>query len=138
MSLKTWKKEYYSSPAAPRCRWPQQGMSQLEAAKLSLKKWKGLRGANLMEHNCTLGGGVLYGGRGSEFDLSALNCHLCAVNDLECDQCVLSKVRGGVRCSNQMTKEVDSPWMAMVKDNDVEPMIFWLKKAVKYAEENDL
>lgn len=138
MSLKTWKKEYYSSPAAPTCRWPQQGMSQLEAAKLSLKKWKGLRGANLMEHNCTLSGGVLYGGDGSEFNLSAPNCHLCAVNDPECDQCVLSKVRGGVRCSNQMTKEFESPWRAMVKDNDVEPMIFWLKKAVKYAEKNDL
>lgn len=138
MSLKTWKKEYYPRPCAPRCQWPQQGMSQLEAAKLSLKKWKGLRGANLMDHNCTLGNGTLYGTKGAELDLNAQNCHLCAVNDLECDQCVLSRVRGSVRCSNPTAKEVKSPWGAMTEDNDVEPMIFWLKKAVKYAEKNDL
>lgn len=142
MSINTWKKKYY--PVSASKFEGRAAYSQLEAAKHCLKKWKGLRQANLMEHHLTLKHGNIVDRNGNTFYTDGDSCALCQWNDApgiidKCKRCVLSKARGGFSCTcPRPDEENKSPFSAMRNHNNPEPIIFWLKKAVKLAEERQL
>lgn len=141
MSINTWKKKYY--PVNATAYLQHTAYSQLEAAKHCLKKWKGLRQANLMEHHVTLDCGNIAEQNVHSFVNDGESCALCQWNSSstgygKCESCVLAKVRGGVSCARSRHNEDMSPFAALQRHNNPEPMIFWLKKAVKLAEKRQL
>lgn len=130
--IKRWKEKYYPVPA-------QKVLTQ-DAAQHSLNKWKGARKKVLKKYGFvkppeslsirnTRGRTVI------TFDSST--CSLCyAFRDApptSCATCPLCIVRGGWTCAVPISAHEDeSPFTAAWKNNDVKPMIKWLKKAVKY------
>jgi len=134
-ALDKWKAKYYPTPAADAT--PQ------HAAAHSLKKWEGLRPAVLQEFGIKQQGAILLGDD-DEFSLTSSTCALCLnfigdvtfAEDKECAECPLAIVRGGMPCIAGMEYEYRSPWDEMVCGNNPEPMIVWLKQAVKYSKEN--
>lgn len=127
MSLKAWKKEFYSTPADK--------VSKKNAVAHSLKKWQGLTKANLKKH------GVRHdiddcGIEADKYTLS-IDCGTCALckhhyDDLtQCATCPLAIVRGKVRCDSITDSEAISPFSCWRSDFNPAPMIRWLKKALK-------
>ena len=134
-ALEQWKAKYYPTPAADAT--PQ------HAAAHSLKKWEGLRPEVLQEFGIKQYRSTLLGGD-DEFPLRSNTCALCLnfigdesfTEDKQCAKCPLAIVRGGVPCTAGMEYECRSPWDEMVRGNNPEPMIVWLKQAVEYSKEN--
>ena len=144
MSMKTWRKEFYPIHADK--------VPIEEAAQHSLQKWIGLRPENLAKHDVTMSGSEVYNNNfnaTNTLELSGQSCALCyhyLLSDLgpyepeepskahECFNCPLAIVRGGVPCDSARGDERYSPFAAKV--DTVEPMIFWLEKAVKLVRES--
>lgn len=128
MSLKTWKKEFYSQD-------PTKKMTKVAAVKHSIKKWKGLRPENLKKHG--LGYFDVKGlqdSDGDEFWVSSGSCALCRkyYDDEQqdknpCYRCPLYKSLGNIECDGVD----DMPFVLFVdNNNDPEPMIAALEKVL--------
>lgn len=118
MSAESWKAEFY----------PIQAKQVLyhRAAAHSLQKWIGLRVSNLDKHNLTA----------LPINVDSSTCALCLLNievDGDCENCALSRARGGVPCDQCRLDEADcgSPWNRWQVEDNPEPMIKWLELAVK-------
>lgn len=138
MSFATWAKEFYPFPAVE--------ATHAYAAEHSLKKWIGLREANLAAHGLRKASYSIVGeGHGgvqrTQLVIDYYSCSLCRrfieEDDLPtcCDRCPLSIVRGGVPCAIEMADELRSPYTAWTHGGDPEPMIMWLHKAAEYHKE---
>lgn len=133
MSLKTWRAEFYPVPASR--------VSKRDAAAHSLRKWLGARPAALRRHGfqslSKLMDAAIGSASGGEF--SARDCALCHRFQLEqceerCAKCPLAVVRNGIPCFDRMSGESVSPYCSVRAHADPEPMIRWLRKAVRYSE----
>ena len=121
MSLATWKKEFYRTPANK--------VSKRYALKHSLKKWLGLKPANKKKHGVVLRCSVLVDKKDEDkcFEFDCENCSLCChFNDdvLFCEKCPLVKT-GTPECA-----ALNSPWTKFHIKNTAAPMIKALQKAV--------
>jgi len=135
MSLATWKKEFYKTPA--------HRVSKRFAAKHSLRKWIGLKKSNLKKH------GVMIVNRESviniadkekwdgfvqdevkSVEIDESTCSLCANfadtanGDDICAKCPLCKM--GKTCG-----EENSPYDLFLSTGNVGPMVKALEKIVK-------
>lgn len=140
MSLATWKKAFYPVGASDKAA----SGTRLAAAKHSLRKWFGLRSANLAKHDV-----VRHGYRlttpdnldGGEPITIGTHCALCQYAKAKahsesdkCSHCPLYKVRGKVACDCSRDDEDRSPFAMLIHENNPEPMIQWLRKTVASLE----
>ena len=139
MSIKTWKEEFYSTPAADNASTP------LKAAKHSLKKWKGFTKENLAKHALRRKFYALYTKNGCKtMMLGGEDCALCHLgsseqteqkwqHDIEeiydgiCDYCPLYQATG------QSCESVGSSYRRFLDGHEPDEMIANLEKAVKHA-----
>jgi hypothetical protein len=140
MSIRTWKKEFYPIDADE--------TTKAKAIEHSLKKWIGLRKANLEKHRLQQGQflgasyGTLVSASGPVFTVDSRSCSLCFhyldkevsisgddSDDTPCTTCPLYKANGKRSCVNP-DGGVYSPYTAFVTGNDPEPMIALLEKAL--------
>jgi hypothetical protein len=142
MSIKTWKKEFYPTPANK--------VSERFALQHSLRKWLGLRKSALKRHNLYIHRGELYANEShalgdAKFVADSSTCSLCVryitylstsrAASFACGNCPLYLSRGEVPCYGSFTvgKEETSPYMSLVEKDDPEPMIKALQKAVRFV-----
>jgi len=142
MSIETWKQEFYAVEA--RVVGNDTDVVLLEH---SIKKWEGLQLESLERHKLIAfhnGDVVLYiknkgeQKRTNRFFIDGASCALCAkylhvANEPSCVSCPLSKVRGNVECDEKRKEEKFSPFLAWTEDAYPEPMLHWLRKALKVA-----
>jgi len=117
MSLASWKREFYRTPAK-KC-------SKRYALRHSLKKWTGLLRRNLRKHSIKLYGGYFLEDKDyNEFYINADTCALCVHYHDDCDKCPLGKYSGS--CDT-----IESPYNKFNKHNKVLPMINAIKATIK-------
>lgn len=128
MSIESWKAEFYSEPADE--------VPELLALAHSLKKWEGLREANLARHDLARCLKDLLGANSRTFTVNGKTCALChlymdvCANDDACAECPLRKVRGRP-CDLSRRPTESSPYEAYLFSGDPEPMIRLIKRAIK-------
>lgn len=135
--IKRWREKYYPVPAKK--------VAAQDAAQHSLTKWKGSRKKVLKKYGFVKPPRALrivspQGRTVITFDSST--CSLCYVfrkphtqplDVASCAGCPLCIVRGGWPCTLSISSyEYRAPFAAAEENNNVKPMIKWLKKAVKY------
>lgn len=121
MSLASWKKEFYRTPANK--------VSQRYALKHSIKKWVGLLSKNRRKHKVILESGILFDNTHNELYIGSESCALCErYCDEEgfCGNCPLSFVINS--SDNPSDNPCGDAYCAMFK-NKVAPMINLLKRA---------
>lgn len=130
MSLKTWKKEFYSTPAAR--------VSKRNAVEHSIKKWTGLLKSNLKKHGVYVEG--LYPPRvtGDDGNTGLLvdsgSCALCVhyfkhnQAGTLCGDCPLYKALGNTCCDNGS----DQPYTFFINNLNPKPMLVQLRRARKF------
>ena len=127
MSLDSWKKEFYPTPAQDNCGDP------LTAAKHSLKKWEGLTPDSLSAHNVSRDGYYITDGSDS-LVIEEATCALCSYQDsLDkekgytswCSGCPLVEFAGAM-CNITYPRFIDH--------GNAKPMIAALRKCVKKLE----
>lgn len=127
MSLDSWKKEFYPTPAQDNCGDP------LTAAKHSLKKWEGLTYDNLSAHDVGKDGYYIVGDDDS-LVIEEATCALCLWQDsLDaeinfkswCSGCPLVELAGAM-CGITYLRFIDH--------GNAKPMIAALRKCVKKLE----
>lgn len=130
MSLSSWKKEFYSTPANK--------VSARYALKHSLKKWLGLKPVNRKKHKVSLDGTDLMNTSDIQraedgedvkcFEFTDKTCALCqhfsGLRD-DCEKCPLTKA-GIARCCYS-----GSPFYLFIDNHNALPMIKALEKAIK-------
>ncbi|AWP23473.1 hypothetical protein C4901_09125 [Acidiferrobacter sp. SPIII_3] len=126
MSLKTWKQEFYPVPANS----PEALATLRAAVEHSLRKWRGLRLKALLKHDVCLSDKLTVGrrrvcGQDGRLAIDSGSCALCWSADVSCDSCLLARV-SGFPCD----AEGEGPWRAFYRDDDPEPMIALLEKAL--------
>ena len=115
MSLESWKKEFYRTPASK--------VSRRHALKHSLKKWVGLLSKNRRKHRVQLYEAQLSDNDCNTLDIDSDSCALCHhYIDKDCEGCPISF---GLRCTNKY---------ASIFFNKPLPMINLLKKTLKRKE----
>lgn len=128
MSFETWRMEFYPVPAHE--------VKTEDALAHSDRKWKGLRSEVLERHGVKKWQDQIEEIIESEGGLSIDDgsCALCQVyrHHHKCPTCPLTLVRGGVPCDVVMVGESrrGSPYLAWLDDDDPEPMIALLEKAI--------
>ena len=131
MSLATWKREFYRTPASR--------VSKKNALAHSIRKWEGLSKENLKRHECKFS----YGFIGDEInDFRILGSELCALchhylKEFQpyCASCPLALSRDGISCDLQTLKEKQSPYSSAHGDRpNVKPMLRALRKAEKFVQ----
>lgn len=127
MSTESWKEEFYPVSAT---RFEYRQDIQVNAAKHSIKKWRGFYPSNLKKHRVWLSIGYLTDGRTSIKATGSLHCALCRVTN-SCKMCVLSRV--GAECSNN-----NSPYQRVNQGASPKVLIDALKKALKLAEKEGI
>lgn len=138
MSLKSWKQEFYPISAKSAARG-----SMIKAIEHSLLKWKGLSPSNIKKHDVHITQRV-YGvwlEDGTDYlHIDASSCALCEKyhdNGIpRCQKCPLYIVRDNTPCDQAMEDESKSPYGIFQEDGDHRPMVRFLKKALKWANEN--
>lgn len=130
MSLATWKKEFYPTPAYR--------VSKAKAVEHSLKKWGGLTKKELNKHGLKRTNSDIWEDKNS-FPISTDTCALCKhYLDTEngCPRCPLTIVRGGVQCDvNIPSERGEHAYGEFEKNGNPMPMISWLKVAKAYVDE---
>lgn len=130
MSLSSWKKEFYRTPADK--------VSKKYALRHSLKKWIGLEPSNLKKHNVILVDGNVVVNRSYKYidryylddvanlGIDASSCALCQhfYSGSECIGCPLADA--GFCCIKN-----ESPYEKFVDGESATPMIRALEKALK-------
>lgn len=97
MSLDTWKREFYPSPASDfRAGWRATPPTAVEAAEHSLKKWEGMLSHNLARHGVShpfLGELVEIDNPYKRIAIAGeVGCALCHYYNLSCGRCPLRAV----------------------------------------------
>ncbi len=127
MSIETWRKEFYPVPASDAA------TSDLEAARHSLRKWRGLRQEILEKHDAEVDEA---GHRTPPISVDDCSCALCCrhLNNEEghCGECPLI-VLTGFHCGGHQKQ-----WSAWVDCYNPEPMIEALEELVRRLEDHDL
>jgi len=138
MSIETWKQEFYAVEAGVL-----NSAADVVALRHSVKKWEGLRPGNLERHGLKVsskhGRSRIQGVKGANFYIDSASCALCSKylffsrDDDGCGNCPLSKIRGNVVCDVDVDGDDISPFKAWRRGADPEPMLHWLRKALKVA-----
>lgn len=139
MSLETWKKEFYPTPA-------QKFPTELEAVEHSLRKWRGLTKENLEKHELYQRLYFIQDATGKKFCIDCTTCALCqqhfdaAENLADCDKCVLKHVNviygNHYSCDECISGSSDTIYGYFTKYKDPQPMIDLLEKAKAYLCQN--
>lgn len=131
MSLASWIEEFYPTEADQ--------VPDSEAIAHSLRKWKGLRFANLAKHDGEKDGVVISFSDG-HFMIDLDSCALCQCflneglhGNAACEDCPLAVVRRGTPCDDLMDGESTSPFLHWIDCGDPKPMIKWLELALEQA-----
>ena len=125
-----WLARYYPETAED-C-YARVGQDILALLQHSLKKWRGLRPKALEGYWLKVRKAVVLCSTGSVLDINSDSCALCwAFRDEHCWDCPLLELRDGVRCSASEHTNDTSPYMILLEDNDPEPMIKLLERAVR-------
>lgn len=124
MSLKTWKKEFYTSVEAAAKRGPK------AALKHSIRKWEGLKGKNLKKHDLTVNDYRDLSDDDGEFVVDDKSCALCVyvrepLGGINCEKCPIVKVTGKP-CDGD-----DSPWEEWIDNKNPLPMNRLLNRVYK-------
>lgn len=127
MSLETWIKEFYPTPAGENVD------TALQAAKHSLHKWRGTSKENLAKHGVITDknriielNDNIHDDRYFEFD--SFTCSLCEYVDSSCCECPLVE-SGHDRCM-----DYGAPYYS----NDYETLVTHLEETVKWLEDNNV
>ena len=116
MSLSSWKKEFYKTPADE--------VSKRFALKHSIRKWIGLLSVNRRKHNVSLDTGQLHGNDSDEgLYIDGSTCALCQHHNTKnhCSTCPVVITTG---------KTCHKAYESMFDYNRVKPMIDLLKRAL--------
>lgn len=134
MSLESWKKEFYPTPANSRA-------AKRDPVAHSLRKWIGLRAKNLSAHGVFI---TPHGGIADveeSLPIDAESCALCVkykdaddYGENACVGCPLFQVRR-TRCDGRSRWEEAAPYTKWLMDGDPELMIRWLIKALEREQE---
>lgn len=118
MSLATWRREFYRTPANE--------VSTNKALEHSIKKWTGLLPKNRKRHEVKLNDCTLRDAKGNILDIDGDSCALCMCYDDICMSCPLSIVS-----KDGITSPCHNEYLDAMNKNKVTPMIRLLKKAQK-------
>lgn len=135
MSVKSWLKEFYPVEAA-------EPMTNLEAVRHSLQKWRGLKPENLKRHNVNVDhpavnyrtGRALSGRSQGYLNINDGSCALCVKHggSYDCKPCPIARAVGR-RCDQKVyvvdTGHGTSPWHEFTDTKDPDAMIAVLEKA---------
>jgi hypothetical protein len=113
MSLASWKREFYRTPANK--------VSKKYALQHSLKKWVGLLPKNRVKHNVKLKNDILYDKENSGF------VYMLSIDSSSCSLC---ECRGGY-CYECPLRSCHAAYFSMYRSNRVMPMISLIKRAMK-------
>jgi len=136
MSIETWKQEFYAVEASV-----VGNDTDVVLLEHSIKKWEGLQTENLERHELRVDCARIVDVGGVNFYINSESCALCRKclffnEQASCAPCPLYKVRGGVAC-DRVDADADgddiSPFEAWRDRADPEPMLTWLRKALKVA-----
>lgn len=135
MSLETWKAEFYPETTVKAAK-----RGDSAAVEHSLRKWEGLRPANLERHGMVTSefGPRIFEQKNHlmKFGVAADTCALCQLHyEKECCTCPLAKVRGDVPCDDETKDEVRSPWGEWTHNRNPSPMIHWLTLAKEHCDD---
>jgi len=111
MSLASWKKEFYRTPA--------EEVPKRYALQHSLKKWTGLLLKNRRKHRVFLDGGVLQDKNGNSLIIDGDSCALCWHWIHDCIGCPLQ------------VQECKDVYAEAINSGKVGPMIRLIQKAIK-------
>lgn len=114
MSLATWKREFYRTPANK--------VSKRYALQHSIKKWIGLLPKNRKKHNVKLSDCALRD-KHNLLDIDSLTCALCIRYSNACSLCPVSVV------STSEFGNCNDEYEDAMNTNKVTPMIKLLRKA---------
>mgnify|MGYP000644213654 CR=1 FL=1 len=140
MSIETWKKEFYSVEAGIL-----NSAADVVLLEHSIKKWEGLQTENLERHELRATPrryDRIEDVEGAGFYINSASCSLCVrylfpkgANDRRCGNCPLSKVRGDAACDEDADVDGDdpAPFNVWGLAANPEPMLHWLRKALKVA-----
>lgn len=123
MSLATWKKEFYPTPASK--------VTKKKALEHSIKKWEGLLEENKARHKVVVKNGDVFGQSGRQaIKIDSSTCALChhylEDSDIE-NQC--RKCPGAIANGRACCRGVRSPYAMFYETYNAKPMLFWLMKA---------
>jgi hypothetical protein len=125
MSLTTWKKEFYLTPA--------EKVAKKKALDHSIKKWEGLSEANKIRHEVVVRNGAVFGQSGKRWiEIDSTTCSLCYLylegGDIgnPCRKCPGTIANGKSCCGS-----VRSPYAVFFETGNAKPMLGWLMKAKK-------
>lgn len=136
MSLKSWKQEFYPITAKSAARG-----SMIKAIEHSLLKWKGLSPSNIKKHGISLSMGLYWTYLEDDqgyLSITASSCALCEKyydGMVRCQKCPLYLVRDNTPCDRMMEGESVSPYGIFQDYGNPRPMVRFLKKALKWANE---
>jgi hypothetical protein len=121
MSLKSWKREFYSTPAA-------QIKYGLPAIKHSIKKWRGLLCENLKKHELNqIKDNIGDNDLGPVFFFSSDTCALCQTSP-DCEGCPIL-VTQGYKCDRtEYSDGVEGEYWKGIEDENPKPMIKLLER----------
>jgi hypothetical protein len=135
MSIESWKKEFYPTPAKDNISYP------LQAAKHSLAKWLGLTPENLKDHVLTKDFAEIVERQAvaNYFGIDCSTCALCEYDDKlvyideqGCYNCPLFQ-HTGISCNDD-----ESPYVTFLKTDDPTKMIEELDSTVKWLTAKEL
>jgi len=133
MTIETWKQKFYAAEASV-----VGNDTDVVALRHSIKKWEGLRPGNLERHGLRVDCARIVDVGGVNFHINSESCALCRKyiffnEQASCVPCPLYKVRGGVACDKDVDGDDPSPFDTWRDRADPEPMLHWLRKALKVA-----
>lgn len=117
MSLASWKKEFYRTPA--------NRVSKRYAIQHSLKKWIGLKSSNKKRHSVFLEDISLVDEKDNFLPFGDSTCALCYHYD-NCTDCPLVAANKGRKCH-----DTGQPYNVFIDTYRIGPMIKLLRKALK-------
>jgi hypothetical protein len=121
MSIKTWKKEFYTKPLK---KW-----SDKECAEHTLKKYTGTMKSNLKRHGVVKSGLTCLSDdiTINFFEFGADSCSFCKkYYQYDCEGCPLEELGKGCLFSETL-----SPYEYFCSDNNPKPMINLMKRIIK-------
>ena len=129
MSLNSWKKEFYQGRL-------RDAAKTAETATIhSIRKWKGLRRANLDKHllDNTARGVITNMLTRADFEIDASTCALCAYSEDDygfshCGRCPFTAAHHKSCCDGD-----DSPYMIWMDTRNPEPMIEALERTLAHV-----
>lgn len=122
MSLSSWKREFYKTPASK--------VSRKFAVKHSLRKWIGLKSSNRKRHGIALENSFIMDKNFNRLAIATESCALCQHYSSNCYNCPLAIANNGFPCDESCGDE-PSAYGQFAGYNLTSPMIKLLEKAFK-------